>query len=57
MAATHESETVQVSVPVPTALQRRMKAYAASQGILIKDFIREAIEERLAKVDPKNRWS
>jgi hypothetical protein len=53
-------ETIQVSVPVPTALQRRMKAYAASQGILVKDFVCRAIEELLDKLDKleqKKRWA
>jgi hypothetical protein len=54
--ADKEPETIQVSVPVPTALQRRMKAYAASQGILVKDFVCQAIQELLDKVEPKKRW-
>jgi len=53
---TKAPETIQVSVPVPTALQRRMKAYAASQGVLVKDFVCRAIEELLDKLEQKKRW-
>ncbi len=49
-------ETVQVSVPVPTALQRRMKAYVGSQGMTVVNFVCQAIEELLDRVETKKRW-
>jgi predicted DNA-binding protein len=53
---THTRENVQVSVPLPAELHRRMKICVASQGITVTEFVRRAIEELLKRADTRKGW-
>jgi hypothetical protein len=45
---------VKTTVEIPDALFRQAKATAAQQGTSLKDFLTDAVRERLRKISPAN---
>ncbi len=44
-----ECSSVRTTIELPDSLFREVKASAASQGMLLKDYVTEALQDKLAK--------